>query len=233
MRNSWSRSEALGTVVALWYVLVVILILTLEGCARGAPRDPARDSEPAPTLFERYLREDAAAIEVRAVCGEGYYSGSGVLIGGDLALTALHVALPEKCSVVDVLIVVGTRYVGTAVIEARWSTQDVARLRLSPRPRAPAPIPRRSTPVVGETLCAATASPRREHHCGFFEQGALSIGGGYRRRWDAFVRFGNSGSAIYDDRGRLVGIVTNGRFDERGEPVGVGWFAPVTAEMLR
>lgn len=223
--NRETRSEALAVVVALWLLLGAILVLTLESCAH-APRPRA------PTAIEKFLREDAAAIEVLAECDGHYYSGSGVLVGGDLALTALHVALPAGCAATPVLRVIGVGWRATATLEARWTRSDVARLRLARALRGEPPTVRRDRVPVGETLCSATATPRREHHCGALELGALSLDGGWRQRWGARAELGNSGSGVWDAEGRLVGIVTNGRF-VGGEPAGVAWFAVVTPEMLR
>lgn len=214
------------------YVAVVVLGLLLGtsvllSCATARPLRLAPEVE---SPLERHVREDGAAIEIRAFCAGGVWSGSGVLIGGDRALTALHVAWPEKCRPAPLLHVSGVGFAATATIEARWTTRDVARIRLSSPTSVPAP--RLGEVIVGDALCSASAVPERAHHCGLVEDGVASIGGGSRQRWGARVELGNSGSGVYDSGGRLVGIVTNGRFDG-GQPAGVAWFAPVAAEMLR
>lgn len=72
---------------------------------------------------------------------------------------------------------------------------------------------------VGTRVCIMPASPHRDRRCGEVEFTFLN------RRIQQLaistpVEPGNSGSAVYDARGRLVGIVTRQRIMENGQSTG-------------
>ena len=161
-------------------------------------------------------KEYEAAVQITILCGNGAGGyGSGVIVSDHEVLTAGHVA--EACGDSDGAWVAETLG-GTSVIltpEVGFAGADVARMVAvmgsfqAPRPHVgPAP-------ELGETVCWTAAYPRRDRHCG-----AVQFDGDGMIRFDYPVEHGNSGSRLYDDQGRLVGIVVQLYLAENGQIVG-------------
>lgn len=168
-----------------------------------------------------------AAVEITAHCtgprGEALWYGSGVVVDGTRLLTAAHVA--EKEDPEDVCSFIAEDSRGNIFLIAPLVTleSDLASMVLiSPTKRFEAPAVRFGpVPKIGETVCTATAHPRREARCAMVTRPKAEPPGDIRI--DMVVEPGNSGSGLYNMRGELVGIVVhtypnrgNGQFVSAG-----------------
>ncbi len=156
--------------------------------------------------------------------------GSGVLVGDQgLILTNAHVTsgLPRM----RVLFTDGTK--AQARVLAEHKNQDIAVLQLD-APRGMG-LPIRLEDVSTGTEVFAVGAPRGTEMIGTVTRGIVS---GYRfrksdhTRWlqsDVAVNKGNSGGALVDGQGRLVGLTS---FMYRSDSVGLNFFVPI-AEGLR
>lgn len=165
-------------------------------CSACAP--PARFPVEDPTLAREYAR----VVRIDVQCDDGGHIGSGVRVGGSAVLTAMHVitcdeGLPSAMKVTDASGV--TRAARMVAI----SPADVARLEVAGLSDM-SDVDVAST-VVGERLCATFAFPELGRRCGDTWPHASKAPG------DVIVDFvaekGNSGAAVWDARGRLVGIL--------------------------
>lgn len=113
-------------------------------------------------------------------------------------LTANHVT--SKCNLL-VVTAQGKPRIATVVRSSK--KHDVSLLRVPNtnylRPRAITAPP----PEVGQWVCLVPAVPRPDRRCG------RRVHDPERIRHTAITQPGNSGSGVYDDRGRLIGIVTH------------------------
>lgn len=144
------------------------------------------------------------AVQIGVRCGltnPKDYTGTGVIMDNQHVMTAYHVI---DC---DGPYIVGVKVKGSW--KRAWTSRiapevDLAVLRLDePLEDAPA-VNFTRPPGVGGRVCIATASPYPTRRCGQVE--SLDDG---RVRHSIVVEPGNSGSGMYDRRGRLVGIVTH------------------------
>lgn len=146
--------------------------------------------------------------------------GSGTLIdtdGGYAVLTAFHVVegmlggIPYRvCSVVDV------DESGCVVLKSfplsdytsMEPTADWAIISLDAVPEWSTPGKVRRTPIIVGEKITAVGSPKES--TGLVTHGIVTgvenIEGVDLMRSDAFVFFGSSGGAVYDSRGRIIGI---------------------------
>jgi S1-C subfamily serine protease len=158
----------------------------------------------------------AVSIEVTcAVQGDGEVTvlswyGSGVIVAPDRVLTAEHVVSGERKTLVceyqvtDAAGAVRKMHAGTRV-----EGNDLASLVLE-KTSPPFTLIRYPQfgrkPTVGMKVCAATGMPHRTHRCGEVQPYAEPPGD---IAFDVIVVPGNSGSALYDQDGNVVGIVTH------------------------
>lgn len=127
--------------------------------------------------------------------------GTGVIVRDDLVLTAAHITTCPTIPTVHVVLANGTRRRMSVIRENL--KKDLALLRTSTMEGLHQDI---APPVLGvfeymadgAQSCAEVAFPRRERLCG--EAATPS-------RFTFATRPGNSGAAVYDPAGRLVGLV--------------------------
>ncbi len=187
-----------------WCAGLLVLLLGVvanASCAHASKLD-GRDVE---QRFEQ-------AVQITANCltssGEatGWY-GSGVIVNPTTILTAAHVATEgDVFCVFEAEMQHGKTYamhVGVLLPEYDLASMHTAEgERFDPTfPIVFGPVPR-----LGERICAATAFPRRLTRCGDAQTQTDPPGNLIHT---AIVEPGNSGSGVYDDRGRLIGIVTH------------------------
>lgn len=202
-----------------WMVVVACLATYLLGCARrvGPVRTPDQQA--------------AAAVEVRVVCARSEvdvtdgsvtasfvpHKGSGVVVSSTEVLTAAHVAAchdPRRGA--DAFVAGVVKFAdGTsraAELLSYDNERDIARLNVTGPPLRVAPIGY-ARPTKWAHACVVSAVPERARRCGQVNEIAD------RWREQAIidghmlteVYAGNSGSGVYDARGRLIGLATNGR----------------------
>lgn len=181
-------------------LLSALFVFFWSGCAYASV------TRPHPVVTEEYER----TVRLVVLCPDGNMSGgSGVRIGGEAVLTAFHVVDCDGEVPIGVMIVTskGKKYMAT--VEAEIRAQDVARLRVKGLPSMnPVAI---AQPVLGQQACATFALPKIGRRCGEIWP---DIEGG--PPGDVHVDFvgehGNSGSALWDEQGRLIGILVHLRY---------------------
>jgi hypothetical protein len=173
-------------------------------------------SEKHPTYIRDREAQSKASVKVMMSCGhskpfsERYWGswgdsqGSGVIISDTKIVTAAHVV---RCPIVpDVMVMLTSGKFYRVHVTKRFS-DDIAELELSDeherfdmrvKPPRIAKAPDR-----GDPLCTVTATPKFGWSCGLTD-----YSGDDRIVYDAFIEPGNSGSAVYDIDGYLVGIAT-------------------------
>lgn len=181
-------------------------------------RDPDRDQDAARALAADQARR---AIRVVIACQDGVVrgsgSGSGVLLDGTTAITALHVVNCAPSPDNDIadfyiapILVIGRRADGTALeLVPRFVhvERDLARLEaVAPQPALPrlAIAPFRTNTEV----CVVAGAPERTRTCGLVLTTRSAPMRGANVHHEATTIHGNSGSGVYDRRGALVGIAT-------------------------
>lgn len=187
-------------------VVLFLGLLANASCARAAK--PAAYTESLKASYD-------AAVEITAHCIEPDgtttgWMGSGVIVNETRLLTAGHVASTdpgEICSFVAEEADGTVHLVYPSVVLAP-SAFDLASMELVSFTEKfhAQPVRFGPVPVLGEIVCSATAHPRREHHCGQVMKGKAPPGD---IRIDMVVEPGNSGSALYNMKHELVGIVVH------------------------
>lgn len=218
-----TKPTAYGFLAGAYLWLTMVLLATCGSCGRDAP----------PTYPRARDEQDSSAVELRVLCltgspFEGTFGaeprgGSGFMISGRRVLTAKHMVACDMPPTIFVQLADGRVF--RATVDKTWGERDVARLLLIGDAGA-FRAPRVATANVGEPACGVTAVPERGHNCGDVEQvmpDQITFGG--------MVWHGNSGSALYDLRGNVVGIVTGGLFIGQ-VPVGTGMAEPMHEEYL-
>jgi S1-C subfamily serine protease len=173
-------------------------------------------SNPSPygrTAFE----QRAMRVGILATCPavKGAWGGTGVIVSPTEILTAAHVV---KCP--DAVIVVQQegkppRHVRVDRIDI---DVDLAKLVLMPgMPEFDSAQVLVASVRDYQTVCAAVVLPVAEYRCGEVDNAEWSD---YEVAFNAPVESGNSGSGLYDARGRLVGIVTRKRELKGGQSAG-------------
>lgn len=195
-----------AALAVLLYIFVLVLALVSAGCNHYPepkfPRTPAQMID--------------TAVVVQTECG----IGSGVLVDARRVYTAYHVVncgtfqKARLATSVKVHLQNGAVYV--AAFDAVDASRDLARLRLPSAVEHVRPlIVARAT--QGQVVCAVTAWPDLEAHCGI-------VGSKTRPRVEGDVHIrganlwlGNSGSGVYNTDGALVGIVVRMHFCNPGD----------------
>ncbi len=178
--------------------LLILAFLTAFSCTHSpATRYPAKQYD--------------ALVKLVVTCpGGGRGAGTGVLVAPDVILTAQHVVTcmplppyplyvaPEK---IEVFFTDTESTEGT--VEVELSQHDVARVKLATgAPQYFSPISIGPKPGIGDRVCEVSAVPRTTYRCGVVQPETGPYIG-----LDFMVEHGNSGSALYNSAGQLVGIV--------------------------
>lgn len=198
------RNRRFWYVAATFAALVALVFATCSCAAKPAP-------VAAPTT--RTIHEtQASAVVIQALCQPVpglvllQTLGSGVIVSPNEILTAKHVVENPACTYVAVDIT-GARH---TLYVAQWSTRyDVARMGTFAAFENTWPVELADPPPAGEEVCTVTWFPNPIRRCGDVQpfRGDREKAGDLV--WDAIVEPGNSGSGVYDQRGRLVAIVTH------------------------
>lgn len=153
-----------------------------------------------------------ATATIKTTCATGVGFGSGVVIAPNRVLTAAHVV---RCRVMPEL---NVTYDASAVVLDAGSGEVVARVVRYDEgadiavleadvSRFYSPTPIGPVPNIGDQVCASTGSmPYYALKCGIVQPRYTSTDGDIN--FFTPIEPGNSGSGVYDYRGRLVGIVT-------------------------
>lgn len=161
-----------------------------------------------------------ALVQVLTVCPDGKVgTGSGVLVAPDVVLTAKHVVTCMPLPPFEIytppakVFVKFTEEEGSeGVVEIELPQHDVARIRLKEgTTKYFTPISIGPKPGIGDRVCEVSAVPRTTYRCGVVQPDGEYIG------LDFMVEHGNSGSALYNGAGQLVGIVVQLRYCEGGQ----------------
>jgi S1-C subfamily serine protease len=204
--------------------VLVLLALGLAGscvaCSAAFHPEPTTLSPPEIRV------ERAAAVALSSWCVEasGFArsngAGSGVAVDRRRILTAYHVPRCDDSGGGTPAVIVtdsaGGRHVGR-LTEAQLN-RDLAIVTTDddlPSWFAGEVGPR---PEEGGQVCLVTAVPSRERKCGEVQE--VNGDGSGDVQHDALTWPGNSGSAVYDARGRLIGIVSHLRQGPNGQIIG-------------
>ncbi len=205
--------------------VVLALLAACSSCAHfGSRRSP--------------IQQHNAMVMIRTSCPDGSaHGGSGVLVSGDLVLTANHVA---ECDAVPgfgfyvaatkIEVIASTTDKSLAKVDVVIPGADVARLKLeTPLNAFFTAVEIGAPPVVGDRICEVSAIPRIQYRCG-----VAQVAPSGRIAFDFMTESGNSGSGVYNSRGQLIGIVTHAYRCQFGIPcagfgaslTGYAWLIP-------
>lgn len=215
-------------------VLAFLMFSVTIGACLGCISSGARAD--VPILIGNVDSQKAAAIHVVVHCtkmelGEVAW-GSGVAVTKFEVLTAAHVVdcigprgpkgEPGKSlGEVDGILGIQPDGIGRPMkVVSVFAGTDVARLRFADDGEFYDIAPARIAGVaVGQRVCIVTAAPNRDRRCGEVED-VIRKRAAHDIAISTPVEPGNSGAGVYDQQGRLVGIVTQRRALENGQSVG-------------
>ncbi len=182
-----------------------ILALLLTACTSCAILRPAGQSP---------VEQHNASVVIEVTCPNNrVVHGSGVLVSEDRVLTAQHVVacrldplVPLYQDPVSIRVYADKLGGASAVVELEVPRLDVARLRLADQSLASyfTSVRVGPPPTVGERVCVVNSWPLSMYRCG--EAQVVNSG---KVGFSIMTEYGNSGSPVYDDAGRLVAILTN------------------------
>lgn len=195
-----------------WMALVVTLACLAMCCAHAKP------------LTRTVAEAHDASVQITISCVNGSGYGSGVIMSSRTVLTANHVANKAANCLYLAETADGKKFV--MMISKEWPEHDITELYtpfalelvhdghtqglLPSTPIELAPVP-----PPGELACIVSSFPDHLRRCGavqYYRQeppGDVEI--------DVLVEPGNSGSGVYDLKGRLVGITTHLRRCQNGQ----------------
>ena len=188
-----------GLMFASLLLFAAVIMATCGACASAVRYRSSK-------VFDAQSR---AAVKVLSVCTiDGAKPrialGSGVIVSSGYVMTAYHVVVCD--GPVDIVVSLPDNTVIEATLVGRNVTDDLARLQLDTD--VPYPTLRIGPPPrVGSRVCTAAAVPDRTRRCGDVQRVTGKAPGNIQH--DGITEPGNSGSGLYDDQGRLVGIVTH------------------------
>jgi hypothetical protein len=227
-RRSAQALERRWHVHAPWWVIAAFLAIwyACHGCAADIQRPAGAREKTAQAAAAVSIYRECAKIPAGGMFGTGAILfkagyGSGVVMGPREVLTAAHVAsCPEGFRHTALTVTTASGRVVSGQLERADASRDIAVVRLwEDVPAAPLALGPASP---GQDVCYEAAWPQRVRHCGKVskirdqrvEQGAdVDVWLQWSKPEDAVVG-GNSGSGVYDMSGRLVGLATNGGYDE-------------------
>lgn len=187
----------------MWTSVLIIVLAAFTTCCGTRPNlAPGRD----------LVDQHASAVIITATCilpnGDTFSSpiGSGVIVSPSQILTANHVVdepIPGAC-VFFAVDAFGESHM--LFLEQHAKAYDVARMgSWSKLPYIP--ISQGPAPVAGDTVYSVANFPHAFRRHGTVQYFHDDPPGNIKT--DIFVERGNSGAALYDHCGRLVGIVTH------------------------
>lgn len=179
--------------------LAVAALAVLTACG-PLHMDDARDAN------AQYV----AGVKILTKCaGAGGYLGSGVIVSAHRVLTAEHVVECPLGLPATVVLDPGDGDARDARVEVVLPSNDIARLWVD------ADLSKWFTsvtvgpePEIGQLVCWTAFVPRPTYRCGTAQAHHDDTGNdddGFGI--DGFVEHGNSGSGVYDEWGRLVGLI--------------------------
>lgn len=194
--------------------LILICLSLLSFACQAQPRH----HKPFTPLSEA---QRAATVAIYTSCldddGLAQWRGSGVITGKHTILTAYHVVQCEGLMSSYVETLGGNLYEVQVVVDSEYN--DIAKIEIVTDIGEEFPWfefeigPR---PELGELVCSESAIPTRARKCGTVTGLAENPNNG-DIKFTNDVEGGNSGSGLYDTRGRLIGIVTmRWRFQQGG-----------------
>lgn len=181
----------------------------------------------ASTPVRSQASQSASSVELLVTCmtrdGElDGWRGSGVIISSRTVLTASHVVKCDTDPLVTGKLADGTGRAFLVEAQTPRSATDLARLRsLTELPYTAVSVG--PPPGLGSTVCLDAAAPTRSRRCG-----PVVGNDGTWLRILAVPIPGNSGSGVYDARGRLVGIISHQLLDANTEKPVAGGAASLT-----
>lgn len=200
------RRLALDWFVRLVYrvtVLALLIFLAVTSVCCGRPHVNTPHVSASDAILAR--ASATVAIEVRGCAPEvsatGRVYGSGVILDEHHVLTAAHVV--ATCNgPITIARTDGAKF--EAEPEIVVLDVDLARIKTTASIASPGNAPILGIGKRGQVVCFVAGSPVRRYSCGIVEHMSDGSGGIYH---NATTIPGNSGSPIYDARGRLLGIV--------------------------
>lgn len=182
-------------------VPVAVAAATCASCV--APHIP-RVTGPAETPRQ----QEEGAVDINVTCPDGKkYAGSGVVVGRQEVVTAAHVVTCDEGRSPTMVQVDATGH-GVwlaAVPDVMLPTRDIARIHvLGDLSKWYHPLTLAPDPDIGDELCEAAVEPRWDYRCGKVESVSDT-----NVRISMVIEPGNSGAAVYDVEGRLVGLTVN------------------------
>jgi S1-C subfamily serine protease len=196
-----------ATLHVMWMLVLIACVLLVTCCAH------------APKMGRTLAEEHTAAVRITAICdqtnGKVISVGSGVIVTEHVVLTAAHVIHPSfTLTVGDAKLVIpftGCTFAAVTQddtshalhLSKEWPDQDVARL-VTIRPLPYIPVELADAPPAGEDVCIVARAPWRTRRCGELQY--FLEAHGFRHITGVIIQPGNSGSGVYDKRGRLIGI---------------------------
>ncbi len=203
-------------VMGTWFLAAVISVCAfLSGCTRAAPVAPHTVMMTPAKAYDRAVRIERvcftgdAFAKVPDIMVDGGF-GSGVVLETGVVLTAYHVikCLPHSVALIHV---VGPDEIKLwATVAAVDAAHDIVRLSV---PGVTGDRIELATPMPGEAVCVASAFPERGFACGLvWATGPMQTrSNGEVNIWHTARTIpGNSGAGLYNRRGQLVGLATNG-----------------------
>lgn len=208
-RYQIGRSRLIG--LGAWVILFLLFCAVVSTCA-GCAAAPAQPVAPGFGPAEQAAR----AVELQRTCAAEEPAtllvavGTGAIVAHDLVLTARHVVdCGGHGTLADLLVRIAPADVRHAVVVWRDVAHDLALVAVpgvAPPSRAVY-----AAPDVGEPVCFEHAFPTHGRTCGTVRDldSQLAVNGLLDIKLSAVSVPGNSGSAVYDSGGHIVGVITN------------------------
>lgn len=211
--------------VALSAVLLAVLVTSCVSCAHGFKRE---------TFRQRDIDGAARAVALYVSCTDvdgtitQKGTGTGIIVSRDRVITAWHVVNCGQASA-SILIENVAGVMAPGRVELVALPNDIARVKYRGKlleNAAPPTVGIVTEAQEGQLVCAYTARPVRDKSCGVLYR-VLDDENGIR--YVAPTLHGNSGSGVYDFRGRLIAITLAMYTDGdgfAGQMAPVAWMIP-------
>lgn len=210
-----NRRARLFTVIGSWLVLIALAMFCTCCGASSSPVYPDQHASKPRTAAEQ--TESAVKIELACVAGDAFSgsralsinmgAGSGVIIATGSVLTVAHVVECDGASLIHVVTASGSKYEATVLVLDK--SRDYARLSVPGIHAVNSAVIGAVKP--GDDVCVVPAHPYRSTSCGkLVKRQWQHVENGIVDLWStARTVPGNSGSAMYNAAGELVGLATN------------------------